>query len=533
MPHDSTRDASYARQLQAAAQALERADAARAVESLAALRRAYPDDPEVLRLTAIWSDLRGRHDDALQAMRAALASRPRDALYYNTFATVLANAGHTDDAISALRAAGEIDPGLSTTWYNLGVLLYRAVRPDDAIAALQRALAIDPNHTAARTQLAMALRDGGRSHEAEHEYRAVLEREPASGAAWQGLSDLKTVALTRADVEAMRHVLRTPELSANDQVEIHFALAKALDDTGAYAESLAALAAGKRVLQRNAPWQRARFSAMVSHVLEVCTRPFGPAPARTQGREVVFIVGIPRSGTTLVEQILASHPDVNGSGELQDLRAVIDAASRELGKPFPGFAPGATPEDWERMGAEYLRRTRRWRQGAPMFTDKFTGNWLFVGAIMAMLPAARVVCCRRDPVETCFACYRQYRNQPDYTNTFDDLAGFWSDYDRAVKQWRRLYPDRVYEHSYEGLLQDTEASVARLLQFCGLPWAPACVRFFENARPVRSPSANQVREPLRPVFRAARYGRLLDPLRAALAAAANGTRSAPVDDERP
>lgn len=520
MQHDPTHDVSYARHLRATARALERSDTTRAAEGLAALRQACPDDPEVLRLTAIWNDLRGMHDDALRAIRQAVASRPRDALYYNTFATVLANAGHPNDAIAALRVAADLEPGLGTTWYNLGVMLYRSVRPDEAVAALQHALAIDPDHAAARTQLATALRDGGRPDQAEREYREVLKRQPASGAAWQGLSDLKSMALTHSDVAAMRNALLAVDLPDQERVEIQFALAKALDDIGAYAESLAALQAAKHILLRRERWQRDRFSAMVSHVLEVCARPFPPAPTRWQGHEVVFIVGIPRSGTTLVEQILASHPKVNGSGELPDLRTVIDSASRARGTPFPELAHAATPADWEQMGAEYLRRTRRWLGDATLFTDKFTGNWLFVGAIMAMLPSARVVCCRRDPVETCFSCYRQYRSQPDYTNTFADLAQFWSDYDRAVKRWRRLYPERVYEHGYERLVDDTKASVAQLLKFCGLPWAPGCLRFFENTRPVRSPSASQVRQPLKRAARAARYGSLLDPLRAALAAAA-------------
>jgi hypothetical protein len=174
-------------------------------------------------------------------------------------------------------------------------------------------------------------------------------------------------------------------------------------------------------------------------------------------------------------------------------------------------------DDWRRLGERYLERTAHWRQQRPVFTDKMPGNWYYIGAIRAMLPGARIIACRRDPLETCFSCYRQHLDNNEYTRTFADLAAYWRDYDRAIRHWRSLHPAHVHEHVYEDLLANPEACIRRLLEFCGLPFEEACLRFHETARDVRTPSAMQVRQPLRrDTARSDRYGALLDPLRQAL-----------------
>ena len=315
----------------------------------------------------------------------------------------------------------------------------------------------------------------------------------------------------------MRDALASPQARNDDKVATGFALAKALEDTGHYAESLAALEQAKEISRRQQTWDAADFSHTVSELLAAFTPPPTTGNVQELGREVIFIVGLPRSGSTLVEQILASHPQVEGTGELSDLKSVLVEESRRRNAPFPGWVSAAQSTDWERLGRRYLQRTAHWRQHRPIFTDKLPNNWMFIGAIMAMLPSARIVCCRRDSLETCFSCYRQYRNHHDYTDTFADLASFWRDYDRSVRLWRAQYPDHVYEHDYEKLLSNPEACLRQLLEFCGLPWDPRCLQFHENRREVHTPSATQVREPLRrDTARGPRYGILLNPLRAAL-----------------
>jgi hypothetical protein len=226
---------------------------------------------------------------------------------------------------------------------------------------------------------------------------------------------------------------------------------------------------------------------------------------------------MPRSGSTLIEQVLASHSQVDGAGELADLPIVLTEEAQRRRKPFPDFVRELDAADWQRLGQRYLERTARWREHRPRFTDKLPGNWPYVGAIRAMLPRARIVIGRRDPVETCFSCYRQRLVNNEYTRTFADLAATWRDFDRAATRWHALYPDYVYENIYEDLVADPETKIRELLAFCQLPFEETCLRFYENRRGVHTPSAAQVRQPLRrDTARANDYGALLDPLRSAL-----------------
>lgn len=494
---------------------LGRVDQARA--QLAPALAMYPEHPEVLRLHAGILSLRGDYTAARAAMERAVALRPLDALYHNTLGTVLGTGGDFDDAILALRRACELQPELGTAWYNLGVMLTRCVRHDDAIEALRRAVKLAPDNMDARALLGDMLRMQGHATESATEYRKVLAQCPWAGLAWWGLADLRTGALVADDVGRMRMALSNTRATDNDRVAIGFALAMILDAQERYGESMDALKRAHAIARLRQQWDARGFSVAIDAVNGHFTPPPAGTPEPEFGREVIFIVGMPRSGTTLVEQILASHSEVEGAGELPDLALVLGEQSRRLGKPFPNWVTSMQPADWQELGARYLERTTHWRRHRSRFTDKLPGNWLYIGAIRAMLPGARIVTCRRDPLETCFSCYRQYLYNNEYTRTPEDLAAYWRDFDRAASHWVGLHPGHVYQHNYESLVADPERGIRMLLDFCGLPFEAACLRFHETAREVRSPSATQVRQPLQAdTTRAPRYGNLIDPLRVAL-----------------
>lgn len=501
-----------------AAQALDAGRADEADRQLERVLAAYPDHPEVLRMKAGIHSLRGRHNDAIQLMRRALAQRPGDALYHNTFGSLLGAAGNYDGAIQALQRTCELEPRLAMAWYNLGVMLTKSVRNEEAAEALQRAVTLEPNHVAARALLADLLRTRGQVDEAAAEYRRVLAVQPTFGLAWWGLADLRTQRFDAKDVAQMQAALTQPKATEGDRIAMGFALAKAFDDEGQYDRALDALALANATARRHQGWDAPRFSAGVASVADA----FVPAPAGSKaplGSEVIFIVSLPRSGSTLIEQILASHSSVEGAGELPDLPRVLAEETQRLGgKPIPQWAREATPDDWQRLGQRYLDRTSHWRRDRPMFTDKLPNNWIYIGAIRAMLPGARIVAVRRDPLETCFSCYRQPLDASNgYSRSFEDLASFWRDFDRSVSRGSALHPGHVREHSYEAMVTEPEAQIRELLAFCGLPFEEACVNFHQNQRVVRSPSATQVRQPMRSdTARSQRYGALLNPLRAAL-----------------
>lgn len=510
-------DESAVKQVVATAQALDMGRPSQAAAQLAPVLAAHPDHPEVLRLHAGILNLQGNYPASLAAIRRAVDARPDDPLYHNTLGTVLGAGGDFDDAVRALRRACELQPGLAIAWYNLGVMLTRCVRNEEAADALRRAVELAPGNMDARALLADMLRVNGRTDESSAQYRRVLADRPWTGMAWWGLADLRTHALTPDDIARMREMLHDSRAGDDDRIAIGFALAKALDEQGLYDESLQALKEANAIARLRQQWNAPAFSAAITDINKAFDPPPTPASPATLGHEALFIVGMPRSGTTLAEQILATHSRVEGAGELPDLPLVLAEESRRRGKPFPRWVPETQPGDWRRLGDRYLERTAHWRRHRPRFTDKLPNNWMYLGAIRAMLPGAHIVVCRRDPLETCFSCYRQRLANNEYTRTPEDLAGFWRDFDRTASLWAERYPDNVYQHDYEALQADPETGIRKLLDACGLDFEEACLRFHETEREVRSPSATQVRQPLQSDTAHSRlYGSRVDPLRSSL-----------------
>lgn len=504
-------------QVIACATALEAGRPDEADRHLAGILATHPNQPELLRLRAGILNLRGNHTGALEVMRSALAQRPDDALYCNTMGSILGDAGEFDGAISVLKRACALQPGLAVAWFNLGVMLTRCVRHREAVDALRRTVDIDPQHHYARCLLADMLRVEGRLAQAQAEYRSVLKSQPWFGMAWWGLADIKTIPFTPQDIQAMHAAASDSRATIDDRIACGFALAKALHDAEDYPRSLSILAQAHAIARRRQQWDRKAFSAIVDSTLAG----FTPDPAFSKGpqlgSEVIFITGLPRSGSTLVEQILASHSLVQGAGELPDLPLVLNEESRRRGKPFPLWAAEMEAGDWKRLGERYLERTAYWRTEKPCSADKLPVNWLYIGAIRAMLPGSHILLCRRDPLETCFSCYRQFMQQNEYTRTFEDLAVYYRDFDRSARTWQSRYEQHVLTFVHEELLAAPDAYIGKLLAFCDLPFEEACIRFHATQRNVHSPSATQVRQPLlRDTTHTRGYGALLDPLRLAL-----------------
>jgi tetratricopeptide (TPR) repeat protein len=486
-----------------------------AEEALAGACALMPSHPEVKRMRGVLLSRTGRFQDAIATLQPLLDATPGDPLLLNDLASALYGAGSTDDAFAMWQRACEIAPDFAVAWFNYGKNRKSEGDVENAIPLLERAIALDPDTPATRVILGDALTYAGRIEDAIAHFRAALRMRPDFGAAWWGLASIKTVSLSARDVETLESIWRADGLADADRIPIGFALGKAHEDAGRYSAAFSAYSEANALMRRSTPWDPTAFSAQIDAILDPGNQPTAQASPAALGSEVILIVSLPRSGSTLTEQILAAHPEVEGASELPTLGKVIREESQRRRREFPEWMPEATADEWERLGRDYLARTARWRERKPRFTDKMPNNWPFLGAALAMLPGARVVDCRRDPVETGWSCFKQlFATGQKFTYDFDSLAAMWKDYVRAMNFWKRGAPNRVRTQVYEEFLANPEAETRALLDFCGLPFDPACLRYYEASRVVRTASAAQVREPPRAdTARAARYGNLLDPLR--------------------
>ncbi len=500
----------------------ERRDFAAAEHSLSNVLALAPHDLTAIRMMGMAVQRLGHHVRAIDCFRRVLATYPDDSDMHVCLGIALHECGETADAVRHLRHACELAPRSSSAWFNLGEALVQQVHTDEAVAALRRALELDPAHVSARLSLSKALASLGEVDAAIAGFREVLRRDPGNAEGWFGLSNLNTVRFETTDAASLQRALTRQDLPPRSRELLGFTYAKALEDQGEYAQAFEAFRIANASRRRRVKWDAAGERKRVDEIQRVFANGTPPPLDDRLGGEVILIVSIPRSGSTLVEHILASHPQVEGANEIKDMTEVVDAETKRRNSAFPLWTPDATAEDWQRLGREYLARTARWRKTKPRFTDKSLVSWYLVGTALAMLPAARVVIVRRDPVETCLACFRQlFSERSAFACDLDELADYCIDFLRLTRFWLDKYPGRVLDLQYENLLAEPEAEIRRLLDFCELPFDARCLEFHKTPRAVLSaPSAAQVRQPLRrDTARSARYGDKLDPLRRRLLAA--------------
>jgi tetratricopeptide (TPR) repeat protein len=366
----------------------------------------------------------------------------------------------------------------------------------------------------------------GRQAEGIAAYREALALRPTLGEAWWSLANLKTVRFTEDDIAAMLAALDRDELDVEDQFHLDFALGKAMHDAGRADEAFAHYAQGSALRRDRHPYRAAETTRMVDRSIAGFTSTLLANPGGCAAADPIFIVGMPRAGSTLVEQILASHPQVEGTTELPDLPAVARAR-----KNYPQSAIELAVDERRAAGEDYLRRASvQRRTERPHFVDKLPNNWMFVPFIHWVLPNARIIDARRHPLGCCLSNFRQHfaRGQ-DFTYDLDDLGRYYADYVRLMAHVDAALPGRVHRVIYERMVDDTETEVRALLDYCGLPFDPACLAFHETERAVRTASSEQVR---RPIYRDAtdewrRYEAHLEPLKRALGPVLDAYPAAP------
>jgi tetratricopeptide (TPR) repeat protein len=462
-----------------------------------------------------------RPAEAAQAFQRAVALRPSQADAHSALGAALGELGRHEAALGAHRRAIELAPADAAAHLRLGVTLQALGRPDAAAAAYRAALDLNPDLIEAHVSLAVALQELGDAAAAMAAVERALALDPASAHAWLVRADLKTFAPGDPDIAAMAALADGHEaraLSADDRLDLDFALGKAWMDAGEPDQAFARLDAGNRRMRAAIRYDVAadedRLAAMArAFTPELMARLAGGGDPSEMP---IFIVGMPRSGTTLVEQILASLPGVHGAGELNVLNEVVGAARLDVAKGLGSPPPGALAA----LGRAYAARVAAVAPGHRRVVDKMPGNFQYAGLIALALPNARIVHCRRDPVDTCLSIFsKKFTGRQDFAYDLAELGRYYRAYDALMAHWRGLLaPERLLEVRYEDLVGDLEGEARRLVAFCGLPWDGACLDFHRTTRPVRTASVNQVRQPIyrTSVARWKPYAAHLGPLLAAL-----------------
>ena len=442
-----------------------------------------------------------RAEDAARLLRHALKQSAWVPLAYRGLGPALVQLGRLKEAEAAARYLEKIEPESPQTWVMKAAVATRLMRQEEALEAYERAAQLKPDEVGLRMSAGHVQKTLGRRRDSEASYKAALQMDPGRAEAYWSLADLKNYAFSDEEIAAMQRLLASDKRERSNEAQLHFALGRAFEQRADYEQAFAHYAEGNSLRRLDAPFdidgferRSARIRAFFDAGFFAARRGVGdPSPAP------IFIVGLPRSGSTLIEQILASHSQVEGTMELPNILNMVGqfddvAASRD---GYPETVGRASAAQLAALGRRYLEETAALRSGRAHFTDKLPNNFSHIGLIHAILPDAAIIDARRHPMDACFSTFKQhFAEGQTFSYDLTDLGRYYRCYLSLMDHWDRALPGRVLHVQYEELVREPEANIRRLLEHCGLPYEAACLSFHETRRPVRTASAEQVRQPL-------------------------------------
>jgi len=477
----------------------------------------------------------GDLEGAAACYRKALSEDGENVDALRLLGVACAHLGQAGEAERAARRAVALAPDFPAAWNDLGAVLSELDRAKEAVEAFERALRLGPRNPAAHAHLANALfvhgdltaaersyhdalalraddassllglghvlKTIGRHDDAVASYRACLAARPHAGEAWWSLANLKTFRFSAADEAAMEALLAEPDVGDLARLNVAYALGKAREDAGDYDSAFAFYAEGAARQRARVRYDPVQTEKINERIKAVFTRDLFAAHAGRGCADPapIFIVGLPRSGSTLIEQILASHSQVDGASELP----IIGRIAQEIGRfrsdgvVYPEAVRDLEPHDLRALGKLYLERAARHRGARPFFTDKMPNNFASVGLIALILPNAKIIDARRHPMDSCWGAFKQlFARGQTYSYDLFELGHFYREYDALMRHWDEVLPGRVLRVDYEAMVENQEGETRRLLDYCGLPFEEKCLRFYETARAVNTASSEQVRQPI-------------------------------------
>ncbi len=456
----------------------------------------------------------GHHSDSERLLRHALKQSAHLPLLQRGLSHTLLEAGRLLEAEACILELLKIEPENPQNWVALGSVYTRLLRQRDALAAFEEAARLNPAKVELRLSIGHILKTLGRRAECERAYEDCLRVDPSFGEAYWALADLKNYVFSESQIAAMEALLapeaegsgasgsaRASASAPTSRAQLHFALGRAFEHRAEYPAAFAHYTAGNSLRRSEAPFDIDFFEVKTRRVIACFDQAFfeaRPGSGCAAGAPI-FIVGLPRSGSTLVEQILASHSSVEGTMELPNILTIVREFDHQdkRADAYPEAVLAARPERLTALGRRYLDETRQIRAGKPRFIDKMPNNFSHVGLIHAILPNATVIDVRRHPLDACFSTYKQnFAEGQAFSYDLADLGRYYRAYLSLMDHWDAVLPGKVLRVQYEHLIRDPEASIRRLLAHCGLPFEEACLSFHETERAVRTASSEQVRRPL-------------------------------------
>ena len=474
-----------------------------AITTFREVLRQNPNSVDAMRFLAVgyWQE-KNQLADAEAWLRRAVAVAPDFLGAWLTLGAVMLDFNKEQEAIAAYQKAARIAPSDPRPWSGLGSAFARAGDAEQSAAAYQKAVELQPSSASLHMSLAHSLKTLGQQGAAVASYRRAVKERPQFGEAYWSMANLKVFRFDELELQAMREQLDNAELSTSEEVHFRFALAKAMEDRGDYDQAWHYYDTGNRRQRPLVEHDPLEMEKRHEDIMEVFTREFIEA-SQGQGdpsNAPIFVVGLPRSGSTLVEQILASHSLVEGTSELPFMSKIAASVGRYRsdGEQFPQALKLLRRLDWRGYGQTYLEEAAAVRlTDRPIFTDKMPNNFPFLGLIHLILPNAKIINARRHPLDTCLGCYKQlFAKGQTFTYDLEDLVHYYSRYHMMMNHWQQVLPGKVLDVHLEETVDDLEAQVRRILEHCELPFEEACVRFHETDRSVRTASSEQVRQPI-------------------------------------